>query len=284
MASGSYDAVLTIFNRPHMLASQIESLVKQTVKPNRIFLLVNGVSSSDHASIKLAARDIEIVVIDSSSNLGVWGRFWVGSWSNADFLLVLDDDTIPGERWAEKCLYEEKQQLCVIGARGLRFRSDNSYFPFDEFGWAVPNYYKKKVDLLGHSWFFPRHLAADMIRLDVDREDKFLTSGEDICLCLLAEKQSIPCFVLPHREGAYSEWGSDPAVGKSEGESALAISASTDSARKFDDALRYFRVVLGVDLAAFNGRRSLTFMEKIVYNSGLLRKLFRAYKKLRNSK
>ena len=284
MVSGSYDAVLTLFNRPHMLARQIESLVDQTVKPNRIFLLVNGVSPPDHASITQVSRDVEIVVINSSGNLGVWGRFWVGSWSYADFLLVLDDDTLPGERWAEKCLYEQKQQLCVIGARGLIFRSDNSYFPFDEFGWAVPNHDKQKVDLLGHSWFFPKHLAADMIRLGDDRGGKFLTSGEDICLCLLAEKQSIPCFVLPHREGSYSEWGSDPTVGKSEGESASAISASADSARKFDEALRYFRVVLSVDLAAYTGRRSLSIMEKIVYNSGLLRKFFRAFKKLRNSK
>jgi len=70
--------ILTKYKREHRFEEQYQSVENQSIKPE------------------------EILVCDNrSQNLGVWSRFSTALHAKGEFVCVIDDDTIPGEKWLE---------------------------------------------------------------------------------------------------------------------------------------------------------------------------------------
>ena len=125
--------LLNVFKRAEYLDIQLKALEEQTVKPISIYVWQNeGDIIPEHLKQKF-------ILAECSINLGVWARFSFALNINADYICILDDDTIPGNRWLENCLNTVKKYNGLLGTRGIRFRSKKKYSPFDHYGWGNPN-------------------------------------------------------------------------------------------------------------------------------------------------
>jgi len=229
------DFVLNVFKRPESFNLQLGAVLNQTVKPNQIFVWENGEASVPSG----LARDL--IHVRSSRNLGVWSRFALALNSNADYICILDDDTIPGRRWVENCLASMRQKEGLYGARGLRFESKYSYSLYEEFGVHNPNDSVEIVDIVGHAWFFRREWLAAYWGEYINAFDEAL-AGEDMHFSFALQKTlGLPTLVPPHPQNNLEFWGSLPDTAKRLGTSNVAISKSPRAMDKFERALRHYR-------------------------------------------
>ena len=80
--------------------------------------------------------------------------------TTSEYICVLDDDTIPSEKWFENCIHcIENENNGLYGTIGVIF-NDLDYRSYIRHGWANPNEETKEVDIVGHSWFFHRDLLG----------------------------------------------------------------------------------------------------------------------------
>lgn len=101
----------------------------------------------------------------SNYNYGVWARFAFALNARTDYVCVLDDDTIPGDRWIENNVKTYEDHPGLLGGIGLRFKNGNYDLDIDENGkmWRIgwdkmeqfrgQNRVAEQVDIVGHSWF-----------------------------------------------------------------------------------------------------------------------------------
>lgn len=232
----SIGVVLNVFKRPENVLRQLEGLSTQTLKPDVILIWVNGCEFSLPDSLDSFQRD-SIVVIKSSENLGVWARFTAALNLHTTFINVLDDDIIPGPKWLEHARYHCLKLNGLIGGRGVRFYSRQSYNPIDHWGWKKPNEEALEVDIIGHSWFFRREWLNEI--WNIEWRDSFLTSGEDMNLSFkLLTKLNIRSYVAPHPLNDLDCWSN--VDGEKVGSDTAAISRGKEAYLKFDRALSYF--------------------------------------------
>ena len=92
-------AIINGYKRANNVDHIVLSLLNQSCRPQDIFIWWN-----DKEEFKKAryARFCKNIVSDE--NLGVWARFTFALNSSTEFIVVFDDDTIPGHRWIENCL------------------------------------------------------------------------------------------------------------------------------------------------------------------------------------
>lgn len=159
--------ILNLYKRPQNLQAQIDAFRNQTVKPKEIWVWQNQASSPSIGShndyftgvnyISLISQPFNGVDkwITSNSNWGVFGRFTMAQMAQTEFVCVNDDDTIPGPRWLETCLESYSKNPGLQGGIGVVLTSDN-YRNHYRIGWAEPRPTTEEVDLVGHSWFFPK--------------------------------------------------------------------------------------------------------------------------------
>ena len=91
--------VLTAYNKPQYLDMQIEAIKNQTVKPKEIMLWYNK-GDSDQKKIE----DEDIKVAYCTHNLKYHSRFAYALLAKTKYVMLFDDDTIPGKRWLESCI------------------------------------------------------------------------------------------------------------------------------------------------------------------------------------
>ena len=116
--------ILTKYKREALFTEQYQALQRQTLKPN------------------------EILVCDNTKqNLGVWSRFSLALHAKNEFVCVIDDDTIPGEKWLESCYNEFQKTEGLYGTCGYIFNSKEQYTDnYTRYGWCNPNEESLKVD------------------------------------------------------------------------------------------------------------------------------------------
>jgi glycosyltransferase involved in cell wall biosynthesis len=218
--SKSVSVILNCFRRPETLSLQIDAIKKQSIQPKELLIWVNG-------SDKI--RDFDYNLLNSygcavsNINFGVWSRFAYALNATGDYICVFDDDTIPGGLWLENCLTEINKQEGLYGAIGVIFR-DLHYLRYERFGWANPNDETKLVDIVGHSWFFPRHYLSAFWQ----EIGPLLSSvcGEDMHLSYSIQKYlKAATFVPPHPVDNMSMWGSNPETANKFGIDSNAVSA-----------------------------------------------------------
>jgi hypothetical protein len=195
--------VLNVYKRLNSLETQIRSIKEQSVKPKKIFIWNN--SGRD-----ISVKDKNIIQSSSSFNLGVWARFAYALNAKTKYVAIFDDDTIPGRKWFENCLSTIQRNKGLLGTRGVRFSSKKKYIVGEEYGWNHPNETTKKVDIVGHCWFFEREWLSIFWR-ELPSLKQSLYVGEDIHFSYLLKKYlNLNTYVPPHPKNNHQLWGSLP--------------------------------------------------------------------------
>lgn len=234
MNKGSITVILNSFKRQNYLQNQIESIRRQSVPIKNIFIWNNGKYLSPDQF-----QD-DIVILNSSINLGVWARFSLALNSDTEFVCILDDDTMPGELFFMNCLETINKFPALLGTRGLRFLNPNYYEPYLSFGWDNPNKKVEIVDIVGHAWFFKREWLNYFWR-EMPLSGSSRIVGEDMHFSFMLQKYAGICTAVPpHPKDDKRLWGSNPDFAIKIGTDQSSISQGKQSLRKFDKALRFY--------------------------------------------
>jgi len=228
--------VLNVFKRSANYEAQLAAIKAQTHPVTEIMVWENGNDSVPPGTASVHAR--------SSKNLGVWARFAFALNATSDFVWMIDDDSIPGPEWLASALDAHDQTGGLIGSRGLRFRTTESYTLYDEFGPNNPNAEIVEVDIVGHNWIFPKPWLSSFWALGDSRFDHDL-AGEDIHLSFAVQKfLGVGTFVPPHPPSGFNLWGESPALDSEFGRDPHAISGNPASMKRFEDAYAHY-IALG---------------------------------------
>lgn len=169
-------AILTAYKRNYF-RDQIESLLSQSIPPDLIIILQNE-SHIDLSEVLDHYREREsIKLIRSEVNTKFWGRFAIAQLFNSEFILILDDDIIPGDRWIENCLRLSQEKNCIVCANGRSYKNDNG---FGDNGIVHEDI---RTAFGGHSWFFRKEWTKYMWEFIPESYD----TGEDITFCASAK-------------------------------------------------------------------------------------------------
>ena len=232
----SITVILTVFKRPHLLIEQINAIMAETVKPEKIIIYKNYVENIELPDIPEELKQ-NISIIKSNKNFGVWARFAIGLLANTEYICVFDDDTIPMPKWFENCLNTIKEYPGLLGTNGVIFNKGDIY-EGKNIGWHSGNETTVEVDIVGHAWFFKRELLHYLWEY-TPNYSKDLTRGEDIAFSANLQKHGIKTYVPPHPENNKELWGSNPDTGFKYGTNSAAISM-TNGKPQFEEFLKDF--------------------------------------------
>jgi hypothetical protein len=198
--------VLNTFVRPFTFEQQLSAVMNQTIPPKKVIVWDNN-SGIDFTTYK---TDKRIIVISSSMNFGVWGRFFSLYYLlDSEYVCVFDDDTIPGNRWFENCINTICKYNALLGTIGVYFKKGCAYDITKRYGWDGVSNDSKIVDIVGHSWFLKKEWISVIIKELPSIDKQFLTCGEDMHLSYTLNKYlNILTVVPPHPENDTSLWGS----------------------------------------------------------------------------
>jgi hypothetical protein len=250
----SVTVILSGYKRPYALQAQYDAILKQTFRPECIMLWVN-------IADELAKYPVEVVnnceSIVSNGNYGVWGRFSMALNVKTSHVCIIDDDTIPGEKWLENCINTINENDGVLSTRGIiadkinykNYPAPNSY---EAFGWCNPNEITTRVDMGCHSWFFRKEiLRAFWVEMPSVLPMNY---GEDMHLSYVAQKHfGLNTYVPPHPANDLSLWGSMPDTGKEYGEDSAAISWNSQANMGMNS---YWNFILSQGYKTINGENN----------------------------
>ena len=221
--------VLSGYKRPHTLIEQFQAIKDQTIKDFEIILWVNLTSNIEFDDNVI--KSCKSIV--SNQDFGSWGRFIAALNARTKYICVIDDDTIPGNRWLENCLSTIKTHRGILSTRGtimnkgldLRYPAPGSY---EAIGWCSANEEVTRVDMCCHSWFFEKTwLRAFFAEMP---ENLPMRYGEDTHLSYAIKKHfGLNTYIPPHPKNDMNLWGSIPEKAFRYGQDAFAISMDNDA-------------------------------------------------------
>jgi hypothetical protein len=221
--------IMSGYKRSHVAQEQYEAIKAQTVKDIDIMFWINAIQNVTFSENII--RNCQTTI--SNMNYGVWGRFALALNATTEYICIIDDDTVPGNRWIENCLNTVKTHNGIITTRGvIATKGNEREYPapgsYEAFGWGNPNEEIVQVDMGCHCWFFHKNIlrafwaeAPHILPMNF---------GEDMHLSYAAQKHfNAATYVAPHPKDDLSLWGSQPHTGKKYGEDANAISWNTEA-------------------------------------------------------
>ena len=245
-------AVLNVFRRQANFSDQLEAVKKQSHAVSEILVWCNSQFEFDESR----ESNPPVIFARCSENLGVWARFAFALNAKSEFIWIIDDDTIPGILWLQNALDTFGLQPGVVGSRGLRFASTDSYLLYEEFGPQVPNDARQMVDLVGHNWIFPREWLSYFWG-NYSKAFGSRLVGEDLHLAFTVKQQlGLTGVVPPHPETKIAQWGEINLGDDSPGNDEAAISKRRDSLRLFEQAYKHYVSLGFTPLAAGNIREN----------------------------
>jgi len=152
VGEGDITVILNCYRRPYNLKMQVEALKAQSVPPKEIWLWVNY--HEDNKDFDPSSLGVDHV-FNNDFNWKFYGRFAAALLADTEYVAIYDDDTIPGNRWHENCLNTMEMHEGMLGTHGLVQKSHRSY-DLERVGWPSHNSETKRVDYVGHCWFFKR--------------------------------------------------------------------------------------------------------------------------------
>ena len=224
----SVTTILQIFKRPNYLKEQLEAVLNQSVKSDKIIVVHN------EGDIKIEYPD-NVQLIYANPNMKFHLRFAIGLLTDTEYVSFLDDDTIPQSRWYENCIETIRRHDCLCVTNG------RIYVPPDKWaapGWGNPIDNEMLVDFGGHAWFLRQENLKYMW---YDKVYEF-KNGEDIMLSAnLQVYGNIPTYVPPHPPSDLTMWGSHPEKAKKFGSDAVAhwLTQPTHFKERFDLVEKY---------------------------------------------
>lgn len=182
--------ILTAYKRNYF-QQQIESLKSQTVKIDKIIILQNE-KHIDLTCIKETFPDIYI--ISSDYNTKYWGRYAIASICNTEYILMMDDDIIPGKQWIENCFRMNQTENCIVCGNG---RDINNIEAIGDSGRVDKD---TQMAFGGHSWFFRK----EWVKYILNEKPVSLYTGEDIAFCALSKIHGGITTWIPEQHGETS--------------------------------------------------------------------------------
>jgi hypothetical protein len=185
--------ILNAYRRPYNLKDQISAIKSQTVKPEQIWLWVN--KHEDNKDFDFNSLGVDRV-FHNDYNWKFYGRFAAALLADSKYVAVFDDDTIPGNRWFENCLESMINKEGIMGSAGYIQTGPRAleYEP-ERCGWPARNKEIKRVDYVGHAWFFKR----DWLSYLWSEKPCTWDNGEDIHFSYTAQKYgNIQTYCPPH--------------------------------------------------------------------------------------
>lgn len=155
-------AVLSIYRRPQYLKEQIDAILNQTILPQDIFIWINKHEDNEEFVNKKLYPLLDSYeysnfrVIKNDYNWKYHGRFSIAQMAQSEYVCVFDDDTIPGKKWFENCIKSMRIKNGLMGSIGeiYSISPENHVYVYSAEGWRTNNHKIKRVDVVGHSWFF----------------------------------------------------------------------------------------------------------------------------------
>lgn len=190
----SIGVLLTSFKRPHTLRQQLAAIDAQTVKPSDVIIFHNDGGLQPDCEAMRGRK-----VVAANFNSGVWARFSAALWLLPyEFVVVLDDDTIPGCRWLETCVDDYESSPALLGVNGVTFgagKRENRFY----YGTNSGNEHggpRMIVDIVGHGFFVHESILRQACK-QVSMVELF-SAGEDYHLAFSAQKMGLHTAVPNH--------------------------------------------------------------------------------------
>lgn len=163
----------------------------------------------------------EILVCDNrKENKGVWERFNIAKKAKNDYVLILDDDIIPGSRWIDltfkkivrnPALYStsgsiikkmSEPKMCHFG-----YGDESNDNTWTNIGTALNHVYEDTPADWGiQSWFIKKEWLEYFWRYNPTEDE--MICGEDMNLSYQLQKEGIPILVTGIDSNDFSTWGS----------------------------------------------------------------------------
>lgn len=118
METSSITVIITVWKRQY-LAQQLESLIKQSLKPGYIWIIQNERHIDVRSVVERFQQDFPtIFIINSDFNLKYFGRFSLCSHVETEYTLIIDDDVIPSGDWLKICVEKLTQYNSIVSCTG----------------------------------------------------------------------------------------------------------------------------------------------------------------------
>lgn len=164
--------VLTQYKRNH-LEKQLESISKQTIKPDYLVVLQN----ENHVDITHLKKEYNFIHIYSDYNTKFFGRFSNCFVYPVDICMVLDDDIIPGKNCFKNYMEQCINLNSIIGGNGrIGYYNTFKFKNPGDYGIRKKN---TLIDFVGHIWCFKKEWLYYMFAIKPFTYD----TGEDMHLC-----------------------------------------------------------------------------------------------------
>jgi len=163
------NVILTVWKRNN-LEEQLKAINSQTASISDIYVYQN----ESHVDINYLKDEYNFKHVHSKDmNFKFHGRFTLPLLFTSEYTAIFDDDTIPNPKWLEHCIDVSRKRNCIIGGNGRNYSGIGNC---DCCGY---NDEDKKVDIVGHCWFFRTEWIHHMWRESAPTFD----NGEDIHFC-----------------------------------------------------------------------------------------------------
>lgn len=199
-------AVIMTYLRPRNLAGQIRQLEEQSVPPDEVIIAHLEGEKTEEFDFQ------DYRTITFRTDPGPRSKMIAGLCHDREtnFLVLLDDDVIPGRQWIKNALDCYQRRKGIYGG-SLGFYVD---LELDEPYWGVrpdggwrrdPIEEIVQVDFVGQSWFMrPEHLSLLWKKpLPFDA----CSGGDDLWLGYCAWKEGVNCYLTPAPQDCRKKWG-----------------------------------------------------------------------------
>lgn len=191
----TYTVILNCYRRPMYLQEQFNAVKNQSIKPAEIWIWHN-----QHEDLKFDYPKGVNVIVHSSRNFKFSARWGLALLAQTDYIVMFDDDTIPGNRYVQHVLNCMKKTPGLYVGVGITSRPGKR-----RIGWVNSHPRIERVDFGGHSWVLRTNLSHWFWR-----EKPFMfENGEDIHLSYMLQKYAkVNTYVSPHPVSNKSVWSS----------------------------------------------------------------------------
>ncbi len=211
--------IINAYARPEYLPLIWESFQYQSRRPGETWIIQNnpeGRSGRPENFLLEVKRRNDTRVIDSGLNHGCWFRFFVAAlYCRTKFVVICDDDTMPGRLALETAVQELERQPGVYGGRGIILDSvpgGPSYWHHTLFGWPVATATTTRVDFVQQLWILETAWLPELLKHLPNRlfatEKPGRECGEELYVSYIADKLEIPSYVYGHGGPLNAKWSS----------------------------------------------------------------------------
>ena len=206
-----YVSLTSIFKNQEFLVKTVKSILKQTMKPDRIYIYLsedksffdNGFKNKKITNKELSElleKNKNIIHILWGNDIGPYGKLLPilkKKWNKDCIIITIDDDTIYNKKLIENLVTDYKKYKCVINYHGFTPKFDKiEDFDYDKrenlTNLSLYNFPTGKGGILYNPKFF--HKTGDLI-FNKEIFMKYCNKADDIWFYLIRIKNNVKCFI-----------------------------------------------------------------------------------------